>query len=58
MPDSPAADSTKVAAVVPKELKKQLKAFSITRRWTMSQAIAYFIEKGLDEEFDPKQTDN
>ncbi len=45
--------SDKVTAVIPKSLKEQLKKFAESKRWTMSQAVAYFVEKGLEEEFEP-----
>lgn len=52
MPDSPSKDSTQVAAVMPKSLKEQLREFAKSRRWTMSQAIVYFVELGLEGELE------
>jgi len=51
MPKSEGSD--KITAVMPKTLKEQLKEFAESKRWTMSQAAVYFIEKGLEEEFLP-----
>jgi hypothetical protein len=42
--------SDKVTAVIPKPLKEQLKEYAESKRWTMSQAVVYFVEKGLEEE--------
>ncbi len=47
---SEADKSVKAAAVMPKSLKSKLKVYADSKRWTMSQAIVYFVEKGLDEE--------
>jgi hypothetical protein len=35
---------------MPESLKEKLKVYADSKRWTMSQAIVYFVEKGLDEE--------
>ena len=48
MPQSEGSD--KVTAVIPKSLKEQLKEFAESKRWTMSQAVVYFVERGLEEE--------
>jgi hypothetical protein len=42
--------SVKAAAVMPESLKEQLRKYAESKRWTMSQAIVYFVEKGLEEE--------
>ena len=47
---SQADKSVKAAAVMPESLKEKLKVYADSKRWTMSQAIVYFVEKGLDEE--------
>lgn len=56
MPDN--ASSTKVTAVMPSDLKTQLKQFAESKRWTMSQAIVYLVEKGIADEAEetPKRT--
>ncbi len=49
--------SVKVTAVMPEAVKNQLKEFADSRRWTMSQALVYFAEKGLaDEPIDREET--
>lgn len=35
---------------MPEAVKNQLKEFADSRRWTMSQALVYFAEKGLADE--------
>jgi hypothetical protein len=44
--------SVKAAAVMPESLKEKLKEYAESKRWTMSQAMVYLIEKGLEEEFE------
>lgn len=42
---------------MPEAVKNQLKEFADSRRWTMSQALVYFAEKGLaDEPIDREET--
>ena len=48
----------KVTAVMPEEVKNQLKEFADSRRWTMSQALVYFAEKGLSEEVDSESSND
>ncbi len=48
MPDS--ESSTKVTAVMPKDLKEALKLYAESKRWTMSQAVVYLVERGIAEE--------
>ncbi|NEQ78494.1 MAG: eal/GGDEF/PAS domain-containing protein [Okeania sp. SIO2C9] len=50
MPHSPSKNSDRITAIVDKETKARLKIFAKAKRWTLSQAAAYFIEIGLDEE--------
>jgi len=47
--------SEKVTAVMPKSLKDQLKGYAESKRWTMSQAVVYLVEKGLEEEQPPQK---
>lgn len=54
MPQTEGSD--KVTAVMPKALKEQLKQYAETKRWTMSQAVVYLVEKGLEEEHQNKTT--
>lgn len=42
--------SVKAAAVMPESLKTRLREYAELKRWTMSQAIVYFVEKGLEDE--------
>ncbi|MBD0344038.1 MAG: eal/GGDEF/PAS domain-containing protein [Coleofasciculus sp. Co-bin14] len=51
MPQTEGSD--KVTAVMPKSLKEQLKEYAESKRWTMSQAVVYLVEKGLEEEYQP-----
>lgn len=44
------SQSDKVTAVLPKSLKAKLKEYAIAKRWTMSKAIEYLVEKGISEE--------
>lgn len=44
--------SEKVTSVMPKSLKTRLKEFAESRRWTMSQAVVYFVELGLEGELE------
>jgi hypothetical protein len=53
MPDKEDS-SVKVTAVMKESLRDVLKEFATGKRWTMSQAVVYFVEKGLEEEFEPK----
>lgn len=47
----------KVTAVMPEDLKDSLKMFAESKRWTMSQAVVYLIERGLNDEADePKSS--
>ena len=47
----------KVTAVMPEDLKDSLKTFAESKRWTMSQAVVYFVERGLKDESDePKSS--
>lgn len=50
----------KVTAVMPEDLKDSLKMFADSKRWTMSQAVVYFIEAGIDQwkESDPEPKDS
>ncbi len=41
--------SVKVTAVMSEDLKDTLKAYADSRRWTMSQAVVYLVEQGLDK---------
>lgn len=50
--------SVKVTAVMPEAVKNQLKEFADSRRWTMSQALVYFTEKGLIEELGSGSNDD
>lgn len=45
-------DSDTVLAVIPKSLKEQLKKYAKKHRWTLSQAVRYLIEIGLEGEED------
>ncbi len=42
--------STKVTAVMPSSLKLALKQYAESKRWTMSQAVVYLVEKGIADE--------
>lgn len=41
--------SVKVTAVMSEDLKDTLKAYADSKRWTMSQAVVYLVEQGLDK---------
>jgi hypothetical protein len=41
-------DKEIVSAVISKELKKRLKKYADSKRWSMSQAAGILIEEGLD----------
>lgn len=47
----------KVTAVMPESVKERLKTFADSKRWTMSQALVYFAEKGLAEELEDDEVD-
>jgi hypothetical protein len=36
------------------ELKERLKEYAKSKRWSMSEAAEYFIEKGLEQEHQPQ----
>lgn len=52
-----ADDKEIVSAVISKELKKRLKKYADSKRWSMSQAAGILIEEGLERaEAEDKET--